>query len=54
MEKMLHLKYNQYNTHGEWFALPADDVIHFSKICEKFENDINVLKDNPFFAKKLK
>lgn len=54
MEKMLHLKYNPYNTHGEWFALPADDVIHFSKICEKFENDINALKDNPFFAKNLK
>ncbi len=54
MEKMLHLKYNQYRVHGEWFKLPDDDVIHFYGICKDIENKIESLKDNPFFSKNLK
>lgn len=54
MEKMLHLKYKNLNTHGEWFELPSYDVINFKLICEKIEKDIEALKDNPFFKKGLK
>ena len=54
MEKMLHLKYNQYKTHGEWFKLPDYDVIHFREACEDIGNKIETLKDNPFFSKDLR
>lgn len=54
LEKMLHSKYSQYKTHGEWFALPDYDVIHFSHVCQKTEHIIEVMKENPFFVKNLK
>lgn len=30
-EKFLHKRYKQYRVHGEWFALPADELIFLSK-----------------------
>lgn len=54
MEKMLHLKYNQYKVHGEWFELPDYDIIHFNEVCEDIGSKIEALKENPFFAKGLK
>ena len=54
MEKMLHLKYDQYRVHGEWFDLPDNDIIHFEEVCKDIEFKINALKDNPFFSKGLR
>ncbi len=54
IEKMLHSKYSNYRVHGEWFNLPNDVVFKFNETCEKIEETIETLKDNPFFSKGLK
>ena len=54
LESMLHNKYKQYQTLNEWYELPEDIVNNFNEICRKENDIIYVLKDNPFFSKKLK
>lgn len=54
VEKMLHAEYKKYNVHGEWFELPPNEVMGFNEACQKVENIIEALKDNPFFIKNLK
>ena len=53
VEKMMHSKLQQYRVHGEWFELPDDVVFKFKEYCNKCEETIEALKDNPFFAKLL-
>lgn len=54
LETMLHNIYKNNNILNEWFELPDEDVINFEKICDKFNNQINALKSNPYFAKGLR
>lgn len=54
MEKMLHNKFNVNRVLNEWFDLSDYDVIHFIDHCKEIEKTINVMKENPFFAKDLK
>lgn len=54
MEKMLHTKFIEYRTHGEWFELPDNIIFSFTSICEKVEKSIEILKENPFFVKGLR
>lgn len=49
MEKMLHSKYYSKRQLNEWFALDEEDVRSFIGNCEKFQHNMDVLKDNPFF-----
>lgn len=54
LETMLHNKYKNNNVMNEWFALKDKEVIEFIKECDKLNDQINILKSNPFFAKNLK
>ena len=52
IESWLHRRYANYKTEGgtEWFNLPAEDVIAFTKICEEVEGTIKyMMEHNPFF-----
>ena len=49
LEKMLHNHFKFNNSINEWFELEKDDVDSFHTICEKYQNIMNSLKDNPFF-----
>lgn len=54
LESMLHNKFKQYLILNEWYELPEDIVISFGKICDRENDIINIMKDNPFFSKNLK
>lgn len=54
LESMLHNKYKRYKTLNEWYELPIGVVENFLEICKEENDIIYVLKDNPFFSKKLK
>lgn len=49
LEKMLHRHYNSVHSINEWFEINDDDAKDFIKICEKYQNIINSLKENPYF-----
>lgn len=53
IEKMLHNHFRNNNVLNEWFELSVDDVVNFNNICDKMEERIKALMDNPFFTKKL-
>lgn len=54
IEKMLHKKFCSDKKIGEWFELSNESAISFNKECEYLEQIIELMKDNPFFPKKLK
>lgn len=54
IERQLHKKYNANNIMNEWFELSDEEFKSFEKNCEFFENLIDVMKDNPFFPKKVR
>ena len=54
IEQMLHNRFSDKREMGEWFRLNIDDISSFKEICEKFEEIIDLMKDNPFFIKKLR
>lgn len=49
METMLHNYF--YSTHklGEWFELSPEEVFKFPEVCKMCQQNIDALKDNPFF-----
>jgi len=51
IEKFLHIKYFIYKCDGgsEWFELPDYEVINFIKECQKSEESLKNLINNPFF-----
>lgn len=54
VEKTLHFRHcNEYEL-GEWFDLKDKSIFDFEKECEKIEEMIETMKDNPWFLKKLK
>jgi hypothetical protein len=52
LETMLHAHYKSVNELNEWFSLEKPN--EFLNKCAEFNDIINSLKDNPFFAKNLK
>lgn len=54
IEKQLHKQFLSENVLNEWFKLPDEVLFNFEKICEKYENIIDAMKDNPFFPKNPK
>lgn len=52
LENMLHRHFRNDNIINEWFEVSNEDMKNFKKICEKYQNIIDSLKDNPFYNKK--
>ena len=52
LEKMLHMCYANQCKLNEWYELTEDEVKDFKSTCQKYEDILNSLKDNPFFNKK--
>ena len=52
LETMLHTHYKLFNELNEWFSLEKPN--EFLNKCVELDGVINVLKENPFFAKGLK
>lgn len=50
IEKALHNRYSQYNTHGEWFELSIKEELSFMETCASIEKIFKDLKNlgNPF------
>ncbi len=48
LEKLLHNHFANQRLIGEWFSLTGKDVGSFRQICERLENIVIALKDNPF------
>ena len=53
MEKYLHSKFQEKREHGEWFRLNIEDISSFELLCQKYEEIVLSLKENPFFMKDL-
>lgn len=51
LEAMLHRYYSQTNIKNEWFNLTDDEVSGFIQLCEKLNNVILSIENNPFFNK---
>ena len=49
IEKMLHRHFNEKKILNEWFELSDEDIKNFNDICNKYENILLSLIDNPFF-----
>ncbi len=49
LEKMLHRHFHDKNLLNEWFKLSNEDINNFINTCNKYENILLSLKDNPFF-----
>lgn len=49
IERQLHMYFKPKRLINEWFALDSNDLKEFNKICEMFETNAEVLKNNPFF-----
>ena len=54
LEGMLHKTLQEYREHNEWFGLPEAIIDDFPNMCERINNIIISLKDNPYFSKNLK
>ena len=52
LEKLLHTYYANSHIRGEWFSLSNPN--EFIGICERLQNTIYVLLDNPYFNKSIK
>ena len=48
LEKTIHRYFNHCKLKGEWFSLDIKEVTNFISICEKFENNFDLMKDNYF------
>ena len=49
LEKMLHNHFSNEREEGEWFLLSKEQVDEFIQTCQKYQEIIDSLKDNPFF-----
>lgn len=49
IEKMLHAKFKNNRSIGEWFYLGKNEVESFNDVCSDFEKSVKLMKDNPFF-----
>jgi len=54
LEATLHNNYAHYSENGEWFDLPKDIVENFLSICEKYENNFNLLVNSNTYLQDLK
>lgn len=52
LEKMLHKHFRNNNLINEWFELSNEEIFSFKKTCQKYQDIIESLKDNPFYFKK--
>lgn len=46
IETILHNLYKHKLINGEWFELTEEEVVGFSSLCGKIENNLNLLKEN--------
>ena len=53
IERQLHFKYKFCQIMNEWYELPDSDVFKFEDTCRGIESMIDIMKDNPFFPKKV-
>jgi hypothetical protein len=54
LEKLLHQYYYKNNIINEWFILNDDQVRNFIKICIKYNDMLNFMKEENNFCKFLK
>ena len=54
LETMLHKRYINNRIKNEWFYLSDSDVLSFEDTCDHLNKTIQIMKDNPYFAKNLK
>lgn len=53
VESILHNKLSNKKILNEWYELSLDEILSFKDMCEDVEKLIEIMKDNPFFAKNL-
>jgi hypothetical protein len=45
LEKAIHNFYSHAKIKNEWFKLDLKDVVKFKELCNKIENNINLIKN---------
>lgn len=53
MESLLHNRFKLQQANSEWFYLSKEDISTFIDTCKFYDNMIDVMKDNIYFAKNL-
>lgn len=53
LETMLHNRFKELKVLNEWYELNPDHVREFLSVCDKLNNCIQALTENPFFSKNL-
>jgi hypothetical protein len=51
LEQMVQGRLKKYQTQGEWFELPLDEVICFKKLCREVEEQLKFLRKENYFFK---
>ena len=54
IERKLHDKFSENRIMNEWFMLEKEGINQIKDIIRKEEELIEIMKDNPFFAKQLR
>jgi len=49
IEYLLHRRFHHKHILGEWFDLTTDDTDNFISKCLLLEDEIEVMKNNPFY-----
>lgn len=48
IEKMMHARHASSNIKNEWFEMNISEVLNFKNECQKCEDILKALKNNPF------
>ena len=48
IEKMMHARHASSNIKNEWFDMSVNEVFNFKNECQKCEDILKALKNNPF------
>jgi hypothetical protein len=48
LESTLHIHFKPYRLEGEWFAMEESDVDMFIEICDKYEKNFDILRENTY------
>lgn len=52
IESQIHKIFNYKKVDGEWFSLTDEDIVNFTNICEKIEDNLKLLKNNTYIIDK--
>lgn len=46
VERTLHRQFAGFNIRDEWYDMPVESIKEFQGICQKIEDNLNIIKNN--------